>query len=110
MRPAERPVQMLGDGQPHVQPHEVGEPQRAHWMIVAELHRAIDRTAGRVMQRTTLTTLFERAPHLAPQRELIERFYAQSTELFFGRGLPADALSVRELCRELRRLEKRHER
>lgn len=77
------------------------------WQAV---HRAIDRTAGRVMQGTTLATLFERAPHLAPQRELIERFYAQSTEFFFGRGLPADALSVRELCRELRRLEKRHER
>ncbi len=77
------------------------------WQAV---HRAIDRTAGCVMQRTTLTTLFERAPHLAPQREPIERFYAQSTEFFFGGGLPADALSVRELCRELRRLEKRYER
>ena len=72
---------------------------------------AIDRTAGRVMQRTTLATLFERAPHLAPQREPIERFYAQSAARFFT-GAPAadgDPLSLRELCTELRRFEKRRE-
>ena len=74
------------------------------------MHRAIDRTAGRVMQRTTLAALFERAPHLASQRARIEQFYEQSAEFFFGRGLPADALSPRELCRELCRLEKRYER
>jgi mxaA protein len=86
---------------------ELDERAPEAWQAI---HRAIDRTAGRVTQRATLATLFERAPHLAPRRELIERFYAQSTEFFFGRGLPADALSVRELCRELRQLEKRHER
>jgi mxaA protein len=74
------------------------------------LHRAFDRTAGRVMQSATLAVLFERAPHLAPLRSQIEQFFDQSAELFFGTGLPASPLSVRKLCTELRRVEKRHER
>ena len=73
------------------------------------LHRAFDRTAGRVTQPATLATLFQRAPHLQAQRNRIERFFAQSSEFFFGSGLPNDALSVRELCRDLRRLERQHE-
>jgi mxaA protein len=73
------------------------------------LHRAFDRTAGRVTQPATLATLFQRAPHLQAQRSRIERFFAQSSEFFFGSGLPNDALSVRELCRDLRRLERQHE-
>lgn len=73
------------------------------------LHRAFDRTAGRVMQGSTLAALFEAAPHLNRERARIERFYAQSSELFFGTGLPDDALSVHELCRDLRRLERRYE-
>jgi mxaA protein len=74
------------------------------------LHRAFDRTAGRVVQMSTLAGLFERAPHLAPVREQIERFFLQSNARFFGPGLPTDALPVRELCVRLRRLEKAHER
>jgi mxaA protein len=73
------------------------------------MHRAFDRTAGRVVQGPTLAPLFVRAPHFAAQSEQIGRFYAQSSELFFGRGLPDDALSVHRLCRELRRLERQHE-
>jgi mxaA protein len=74
------------------------------------LHRAFDRTAGRVMQTATLAALFQRAPHLAPLRPRIEQFFNQSAEVFFGVGLPASPLSVRKLCAELRRVEKRHER
>lgn len=92
------------------------------------LHRAFDRTAGRVIQSATLPTLFERAPQLLPARGEIEQFFAQSNLLFFGapRTLgPASALSTpnvptsvssaasapspRGLCLELRRIEKRHE-
>lgn len=73
------------------------------------LHRAFDRTAGRVVQTTTLPTLFQRAPHLVAERARIEQFYAQSSALFFGSGLPDDALSVRDLCRDLLKLERRHE-
>jgi len=74
------------------------------------LHRAFDRTAGRAMQTATLATLFQQAPHLAPLRPGIEQFFNQSAERFFGAGLPASPLSVRKLCTELRRVEKRHER
>lgn len=72
------------------------------------MHRAFDQTAGRVLQIETLPSLFERAPHLQPQRTEIERFFAQSNERFFGAGLRSDALSVRALCSELRRIERRY--
>jgi len=74
------------------------------------LHRAFDRTAGRVMQTATLNDLFRRAPHLTPMRPQIERFFAQSSERFFGAGLPSEPQSVRELCANLRRIERKHER
>lgn len=74
------------------------------------LHRAFDQTAGRVLQIQTLPTLFERAPHLQPRRAEIERFFAQSSERFFGAGLQSDFMSVRALCNELRRIERRHAR
>ena len=38
------------------------------------LHRAFDRTAGRVLQTTTLPALFKRAPHFETQRTAIEEF------------------------------------
>lgn len=100
------------------------------------LHRAFDQTAGRVLQIETLPTLFDRAPHLQPRRAEIERFFAQSNQRFFGTGSssgtfnersldtgPAsdtinerfsgagsanNPLSVRSLCHELRRIERRH--
>jgi mxaA protein len=75
------------------------------------LHRAFDRTAGRVIQGTTLPVLFERAPQLTPARGEIEQFFAQSSLLFFGAGpSSASGQSPRALCLELRRIEKRYER
>jgi mxaA protein len=74
------------------------------------LHRAFDRTAGRVMQTATLNDLFRRAPHLTSMRPQIERFFAQSSERFFGAGLPSELQSFRELCASLRRIERKHER
>jgi len=62
------------------------------------------------MQTATLTTLFQRAPQLAPMRAKIELFFSQSAERFFGAGVTAEPLSVHRLCAELRRIEKRHER
>jgi mxaA protein len=89
------------------------------------LHRAFDRTAGRVIQATTLPILFERAPQLAPARGEIEQFFAQSSLLFFAGGgvsqpgassrpsasahPTSTAQSPHALCLELRRIEKRHE-
>lgn len=72
------------------------------------LHRAFDQTAGRVLQIETLPALFERAPHLRPQRADIERFFAQSNERFFGTGAQNNLVSIRALCHELRRIERRH--
>jgi mxaA protein len=72
------------------------------------LHRAFDQTAGHVLQIQTLPTLFQRAPHLEPLRVEIERFFAQSSERFFGAGLQSNVMSVRALCNELRRIEKRY--
>ncbi|MEJ8838878.1 calcium incorporation protein MxaA [Ramlibacter sp. AN1133] len=72
------------------------------------LHQAFDRTAGRVLHPGSLDALFERAPHLQPLRPQVEGFYAQSAQLFFGQGLPADAVSPQALCRDLSRLERRH--
>lgn len=74
------------------------------------LHRAFDSVAGQVTQTTTLPILFQKAPQLNPLRKTIETFFAQSSALFFGEGLPAKPLSVHKLCAELRRMEKRHER
>lgn len=72
------------------------------------LHRAFDQTAGRVVQPQSLSALFAHAPYLAPLRDSIEAFFAQSSERFFGSGLPAQPISTHALCRDLRRLEKRH--
>jgi mxaA protein len=81
------------------------------------LHRAFDRTAGRVIQNATLPELFERAPQLIPAREQIEQFFAQSRELFFGAPAlaqegPSDtpAIVPRALCADLRRIERQYER
>ena len=73
------------------------------------LHRAFDATAGRVVQLETLPSLFERAPRFEPLRSRIEQFFAQSSGRFFQGGSAGSALSVRALCAELRRIEKRHE-
>ena len=84
------------------------------------LHRAFDRTAGHVIQHSTLPVLFERAPQLLAARTEIEQFFAQSSLLFFGTPsvgatspLPATSGapgSPRALCVELRRIERHHER
>jgi mxaA protein len=74
------------------------------------LHRAFDRTAGQVMHTQTLPVLFQQAPHLQPLHAQIERFFAASSERFFGAGKTDASVSVRSLCEELRRVERRHER
>ncbi len=77
------------------------------------LHAAFDRTAGEVLRPSTLSRLFERAPHLEPLRPRIEDFYAQSATRFFGAADAAPAAgapSPLALCRDLRRLERRSQR
>jgi mxaA protein len=95
------------------------------------LHRAFDQTAGRVIQNATLPELFVRAPQLMPARAQIERFFAQSSLMFFAHSPPAagstpelpyssgsvpmapesdGTLMPHALCVELRRIERQHER
>jgi mxaA protein len=74
------------------------------------MHRAFDRTAGRVIQSATLPALFASAPHFGVVRAQIEKFFLQSSALFFGGGSSAELISPRELCIELRRIERGHER
>jgi mxaA protein len=71
------------------------------------LHRAIDRTAGRAIQLGTLPALFQRAPYLEALRPQIEAFLRQSAARFFGDGADGEQVSVHELCRRLRLIEKR---
>src|SRR5690606_9204933 len=73
------------------------------------MHRAFDATARQVVRLESLDVLFARAPHFEPYWQAIETFYRQSTERFFGVGAPAQSLSVRTLCRDLRRAEKQRE-
>lgn len=81
------------------------------------MHRAFDASAGRVVQRETVSALFERAPQFAPRRAAIERFLDASVARFFGASrrepsaqrMPDASLSLRTLCAELRQIEKRHE-
>ncbi len=92
-----RELRVLGDGEPRA------------WQV---LHRAFDRTAGRVIQNSTVPELFERAPQLIPERARIERFFEESRALFFATppSSPGPVVSPRALCEELRRIERRHER
>jgi mxaA protein len=75
------------------------------------LHRAFDATSGSVVQIATLAQLFERAPQFLPLQERIAAFYAASAARFFaGSRVGADphaTQDLRELCRQLRRIEKR---
>lgn len=74
------------------------------------LHRAFDRTAGRVVQSSTLASLFERARYLEPLRPRIEAFFAQSAEHFFAGTTARVPPPLHDLCSELRRFERRYQR
>jgi mxaA protein len=90
--------------------HEIARLDPASPQAWQSLHRAFDRTAGRVMHVQILPLLFERAPHLQPLRTRIEEFFVASSERFFGSGTPSAAVSLRALCEDLRRIERQYER
>ena len=73
------------------------------------LHRAFDGTTGRALQAEALPAWFARVPQFEPQRAAIEQFFAQSAARFFGTPQTSTPLSLRALCIELRRIEKRYE-
>jgi mxaA protein len=90
--------------------HEMRRLDSASPQAWQTLHRAFDRTAGRVMHAETLPLLFDEAPHLQPLRARIEEFFAASSERFFGAGTQSTTVSIQALCDELQRMERRHER
>jgi mxaA protein len=85
---------------------DANSPQAWH-----ALHRAFDRTAGRVVQLDTLSVLFEHAPHLTSQRSAIEQFFTQSSDRFFAEATTTGRSSadMRALALALRQIEKAHE-
>jgi len=85
---------------------DANEP--AAWLA---LHEAITQSAGRVVHSASLPRLFDEAPQWRPLRADIERFFEASNARFFGgvKAAPGD-LSLRELGRALRAIEKRHQR
>jgi mxaA protein len=80
------------------------EDDAGAWICV---HRALNETAGRVIQAGTLDQLFLAAPQLEPLRPALQDFYRQSSERFFARAAPGTPFPLRDLCRQLRRIEKR---
>jgi len=74
------------------------------------LHRAFERSAGRVVQRSSLDKLFETAPYMESMHPEIEQFFTRSEAFFFSSGEAPEATDLHGLCKKLRRLEKRHER
>lgn len=77
------------------------------WLV---MHRAMDAAAGRVVQSATLPRLFADAPHLAGLRPRIEAFYRSSDQRFFAGEVETPPYPLRDLCRALRDLERRHHR
>ena len=59
---------------------------------------------------TNVTCLFPSAPQLEPLRPRIEEFFRYSTEWFFAGTAPERSVRIHELCADLLRLERRHER
>src|SRR4029079_12930347 len=58
---AERRCEVLGDAEADVEADEISEPERSHWMVVAELHCPID-VLG------TGNAFFQHANRLEPDR------------------------------------------
>jgi len=82
------------------------------WRVV---HRALNRSAGRVVHGASLPQLLAEAPYLRPLQPRLEDFYRESTRRFFFAESAAaapirqsDAYPLRPLCRALRNAEKRH--
>lgn len=76
------------------------------------LHHALNETAGHVVHAGALTMLFDRAPHLQPLRERIERFYRQSAQRYFSSpsASSVEPHALRDLCRALYLAERRRQR
>ena len=83
------------------------EPRAAEAGAWICLHRALDETAGRAIQEHSVERLFAAAPELEPLRPELQDFYRCSSARFFARSPVHAPFPLLELCRKLRRIEKR---
>ncbi|MDQ0570918.1 mxaA protein [Variovorax paradoxus] len=90
----------------------IGDPASPEaWRVV---HRALNRSAGRVVHGASLPRLLADAPYLRPLQPRLEDFYRESTRrFFFAESAAASAEAhaaypLKPLCRALRNAEKRH--
>lgn len=77
-------------------------------MAWRRVQHALNDAAGHVVRADTLDALLARAPWLAQERAMLERFCRDSRALFFGRGLPVDATPAHVMAARLRKIERRH--
>jgi mxaA protein len=82
------------------------------WRVV---HRALNKSAGRVVHGASLPQLLAEAPYLRPLQPRLEDFYRESTRRFFfaesaaaASVQPHAAYPLKPLCRALCNAEKRH--
>lgn len=82
------------------------------WRVV---HRALNKSAGRVVHGASLPQLLAEAPYLRPLKPRLEDFYRESTRRFFfaesaaaASAQPHAAYPLKPLCRALCNAEKRH--
>jgi len=82
------------------------------WRVV---HRALNKSAGRVVHGASLPQLLTEAPYLRPLQPRLEDFYRESTRRFFFAESAAAASThlhaaypLKPLCRALCNAEKRH--
>lgn len=73
------------------------------------MHRALNTAVGGVVHAESLQHLFEHAPELKPLRTELEMFYRQSSERFFARSPSNTPFPLMQLCRALRRIERKTE-
>lgn len=85
----------------------LNDTDAAAWHI---LHRAFERSAGHVVQRSSIDKLFQALPHLESLRPEIEQFFARSEAFFFSTGAMPETTDLHGFCKKLRRLEKQYER
>ena len=71
------------------------------------LHRALNATAGRVLHAESLPGFLREQPALQLLGPDLEEFFRQSNQRFFSTAPAVTPLSLLELCRKLRRLERR---
>jgi hypothetical protein len=72
-------VQILGDVQPHIEPHQISQAQRTHRMVIAEFHSSVDvARAGH--------SLLNHAHRFEPQRDA-QAARSKPRDVSYGDGL-----------------------